>query len=213
MSHVISAQPSATSPYQPTAMQEGNGAGNQPRIHRIDSEQHDGCCIHTRDRKGCCWLICRPLELCCKVLSSCTESCCDACTDCLADCCEDKPTERSQRFYNKSYKNSSGYYDYDNANNDDWGISSLSTQHMHVGIANHSSEPTQDLISNQYDDHNTSSHHTSCHDTGTHHSSHHDSGVHHSSSHDSGTHHSSSHHDSGTHDSGGGGCDSGGCDD
>lgn len=207
MSHVISAQPSATSPYQPTAMAEGNGGDNPPRIHRIDSEQNDDCCIHTRNKKGCCLFVCTLLSMCCQGIKNCTETCCDCCANCLNDCCEDKPRKRNQRIYNNRYKNSGGSY-YDNDDNDDWGITSLSPQLMHVGVSSHHSEPAQDLMANSNDAYNSSTrhdsgtHHSSGHeDSGTHHSSgHHDSSTHHSSSHhDSGTHHTSSHHDSGTH--------------
>lgn len=235
MSHVISAQPSATSPYQPTALQEGKGGDNPPRIHRIDSEQHDDCCIHTRNRKGCCLFVCRLLSMCCQGIRNCTERCCECCADSLNDCCEDKPRERNQRIYNKRYKNSGGiYYDNTTDNNDDWGIPSLSEQYTNVGVGSGHREPL-----NSNDDCNSLTHHKSCHDSATlplggqhnsskHHSSVHDSGTHHSSSHhDSGTHHSSSHHDSSTHHTSshdtstchdlgggdtGGGCDSGGGD-
>lgn len=195
MSHVISAQPSATSPYQPTAIQEGNGAAdNTPRIHRIDSEHaQKDCCLNPSGRKGCCRILCTPLFMCYNVLAACTDSCCNCCADCLNDCCEDKPQDRrkqTQRQYISRYKNSGS---------NDWALTSLDVDHMNSGF----NETDQGLMNNTSDDYvGSGTHHFSGHhDSGTHHSSgHHDSGTHHSSSHhDSGTHHSSSHHDSSTH--------------
>lgn len=93
MVQVITNQPSASSPYQPTALQEDNDNVKRPRIQSIDSEQFD---------RGCCSLTCRLLLMCCQR---------QGIKNRTKTCCEDK---RKQRVYNKGYRNSRGSYN-DNA--------------------------------------------------------------------------------------------------
>ncbi|CAB3257669.1 unnamed protein product [Arctia plantaginis] len=232
MSHVISSQPSSTSPYQPTEIQESLNGHNQRKSTIETRQDRDDCCFRADKSQGCfIYYCCNFLSSVCGGIRDCTEKCCNCCADCLADCCEDKPEDR-----NKRRRYGSGQdYDYDD---NTWVVGAIDHHNTvpdnqpdlqpikHDSSVHYSKSHDSGHDNNlHYHDSRTTGHHThhsggrdsgfhlaSAHDSGLPHSSGHDSGHqsgghdsgHHSSSHDSGGHHSSS------HDTGGGTCDSGG---
>lgn len=215
MSHVISSQPSSTSPYQPTEIQESNN-GNSQRKSTIETRQDRDDCYFRADKSQGCFLYycCNFFSSVCGGIRDCTENCCNCCADCLADCCEDKPEDRN-RNKRRRYE-SSQEYDYDD---NTWVVDAI--QHHNTASDNLPDIPTMTFDSSELystshgSGHDNKSHGHDSRTTGHHirHSNGHDSEIQHSSGHDY-EHHSSG-HDSGDHhyssnDTGGGTCDSGG---